>query len=467
MNCNLGLRLLLFALVGATAAGCGGDDARTGVGFVNQAVSLHNNCPFGSCMISDPIVVNLYWETTLAGWDANIDDWNLNNPNSPISSTVANVDRLTRSLVNSGYFDKLGQYGMQSIGMFTSIPSGDCGHLIGSIEIAKSKMDELSACIYQKYGFDTDRTLLNVLIPPQIQPQGNNSPWCPPGGGVLAEHDKYGDGISTGPYAMTFIPTFCNQGMGDLSLAMTHELVEAITDPVPASTTGWKTEGIGASENADLCQNNPVAFLDWQLGTQVTRYWSNDDDSCAAGATGAIPDIDTITACGSGSRMSITITGTHFGLEPWDLTTELPGASDNGRSTTLYLSSTQQVAGGGQWSAGNVGINPDFVKLGVVEWHPNTIVIHGFDNGYGLSYGGTTFTVNPGDTLQLTVANMDTGRWDNASVTVPATAGIDGLAVYATDQFGYPPTAGSSTESPPPCSAPSSMPATAASRTSR
>jgi|SRR5215510_7084794 len=70
--------------------------------------------------------------------------------------------------------------------------------------------------------------------------------------------------------------------------------------------------------------------------------------------------------------------------------------------------------------------------------HELVEAIHGFDNGYGQSYGGTTFTVNPGDTLQLTVANMDTGRWDNASVTVPATAGIDGLAVYATDQFGYP-----------------------------
>src|SRR6185437_4050391 len=93
----------------------------------------------------------------------------------------------------------------------------------------------------------------------------------------------------TFPYLV--IPTQCAKTKTDwLSVLLSHELVEAATDPIPGS--GWIDTSLSdanGGEAADICAkavvtsgfSTPVinTYLDNGLG--VTQYWSNADNACA------------------------------------------------------------------------------------------------------------------------------------------------------------------------------------------
>jgi hypothetical protein len=104
-------------------------------------------------------------------------------------------------------------------------------------------------------------------------------------------------------FAYVVVPMACAGNRNSLTDNLTHELAEAVTDPVwplgfsdrarPAPSTlplpGGHSLPIGtAGENADVCEppiRTPTAFLSvGGLLEQVSPYWSNSDGACVNGA---------------------------------------------------------------------------------------------------------------------------------------------------------------------------------------
>lgn len=102
----------------------------------------------------------------------------------------------------------------------------------------------------------------------------------------------------SGLFAYTVIPTRCFGGdpapLDGISVAASHELVEASTDPLLLS--GWVDNSVSltnfsrliAGEAADICsgagavQANPVR----RLGVLLAPYWSNSRGACVTSAAG-------------------------------------------------------------------------------------------------------------------------------------------------------------------------------------
>ncbi|KAI8833162.1 hypothetical protein BJ741DRAFT_710492 [Chytriomyces cf. hyalinus JEL632] len=82
---------------------------------------------------------------------------------------------------------------------------------------------------------------------------------------------------------------YCGTKAMDMAPAISHELVEAITDPLPPQ--GWYSQTFG--EIADICSGIYSQLLD-DAGKQrwVQRLWSNKEAKCIASA----PDIPATTA---------------------------------------------------------------------------------------------------------------------------------------------------------------------------
>src|SRR5262249_61033267 len=119
-----------------------------------------------------------------------------------------------------------------------------------------SNLSTLVNCLLALYpALKKDNTILNVFVPPQsMQVQGI----CQ-GEGERAEHGQYGTAVG-----VTFIPTAkaCGTSIASLFAALTHEMVEATTDPNPPSPTGWKDGSPGdfyGQEANDLCEKTKQA----------------------------------------------------------------------------------------------------------------------------------------------------------------------------------------------------------------
>jgi len=117
-------------------------------------------------------------------------------------------------------------------------------------------------------------------------------------------------GVSQGrPINIAVIPTQCHSTLPGLVAAITHEIVEAATDPTPAEhwidfSSGTTKGGFDITkvlslfkkgEAADICQDMGLSEVDLTAadGTVfgVAPYWSNADNACVPGQ--AAPPTDT------------------------------------------------------------------------------------------------------------------------------------------------------------------------------
>lgn len=112
--------------------------------------------------------------------------------------------------------------------------------------------------------------------------------------------------IGTMPVAVAIIPT-CNvlanapsvTGVGVLTLALSHELVEAVTDPLVNSHPAYSgidrdhilwAIAIRGAEVGDLCENEqPLAVTPADLGYPVQRIWSNASAKAGTGPCVPVP----------------------------------------------------------------------------------------------------------------------------------------------------------------------------------
>jgi hypothetical protein len=99
-----------------------------------------------------------------------------------------------------------------------------------------------------------NQIVLNVFLSPQTM----NTGFCnvdSSGAHASAMHDT---GLSGQPI-FTFNPTTsaCNSGSGGLLVGLSHEMVEAATDPNPQSPSGWKEPG--GREIGDFCEDTTIS----------------------------------------------------------------------------------------------------------------------------------------------------------------------------------------------------------------
>ena len=410
-------------------------------------------CPGGGCQVSNPNYVVVYWAPSFAAWDSAVQAASLP------EFTHERVDTLLRAVFQTDYFFALRQYGVTGPTLSQSQFLGICAQMapvpVTTTE-AQGNVGNLALCLSRLLNLGQDAIFV-VLMPPGTLATDDFG-GCSP----LARHGQYPavfpivyppsfpvllPGYPGAPYFnVAFIPTTCanstlnSSGAAALVAMMTHEMVEAATDPNPSGLSGWRTNPFGSEIGDDLCnpQTSPVLY-----GT-VQNYWSNFSNdklgiSCVA-VTKQPTQIVTTSVCGTGRAMRITATGT-FAPRPWDL----PPASippnfgtqpNNDRS--LYAKLSVAKSSGGQWEAGNaIGLpnsagnngTGDLVFFASLQWvlgtngQPDTLTISGFDSGYGSVVNTTPATVGPGDTLALSVASSIDGQWPTPPTILTAPRG--------------------------------------------
>jgi hypothetical protein len=358
-----------------------------------RADKANNWCPSGTCVVSHPVYVNVFWDST-SNWD--------NDVNAPVSGMgKARIDAITEALIMSQYFHPLKENYNVHAPKWGGSMTPSCKAPPPDVDTAIDNMNDLVQCVLaQNPSLNNENTILNAFLPPQTVNKG----FCnhdSNGHHNIAMHGEWGPSIK-----VTVIPTnsVCVSGFNMLIEALTHEMVEAATDPNPHSPTGWKGE-IG-----DFCENTHVPFL---FGS-ATEYWSNSANACINGVRSTLPVITTLGVCGSGKNMEVVLGGT-FGDTPWDLKSN----KFNGQS--LYL--TTAISGLHTWDAGNIeGLPPDKVGIGNIYWSQgippaaDTIFIQGYDS----KYGSAGQVVEPGDMVLVKVFLPATGLSVIRSIAAPS-----------------------------------------------
>jgi hypothetical protein len=321
-------------------AGCPSRSAAQGVGKF---------CPFGTCDITNPVYVNVYWDSSKSQWDQD------EIAASQGDMLTARIDALTRALTHTNYFVGLSGYGVVGATFLRSIASA-CVPVPATWTQAHDSMDSFTTCILTaNTDLDVTHTFFNVFLPPQTT--------CSPG--IGGDHDQYlalGNWPGGVDVVVAWIPTdgTCNSNIGSLFASLTHEMVEAATDPNPASGTGFKVFGEGScDEIGDLCAGPPCSAptpTPTFLYATTQEYWVNGMNACFAPSLlhvppGATPNITVSRVSGGGSSTIFSLTGTSVAGRaegaPWDLS--------GGR--TLYLKAAI-THGQTLWGAGNIEGNP-------------------------------------------------------------------------------------------------------------
>jgi hypothetical protein len=365
-----------------------------------HANGVGNFCPSGTCVIDNPVYVNVFWDASPAQWDADV---------GTSGMTQTRINAVTMALIKSDYFSQLAQYKVYSPTMLPSI-TVPCGGPPNSMDAVEAAIKNVVSCVFGvNPALNNGNTIIVLFVPPQVA--GGN--YC---AGRSANHDKFSSPVEV---VLESTNSACNYDFARLIETTSHEMVEAATDPLSSSPTGYKNKDPGSQfgqEIGDLCPNQDVvSFLGVGegTGTGVTEYWSDNANGCVVPFPLTPPTINKIVPCGWGKNMSIMLQGV-FGAAPWDLT----AGTFNGQ--TLYLNLV--VSGTDNWSAGNV-LNGDSVGLGPITWRQagteyptDTIIIQGFGN----NYGSNGWVVRPGDKLAISVYSVKNGQAQIKTISAPS-----------------------------------------------
>jgi len=146
--------------------------------------------------------------------------------------TIDRIDALTRSIINSQYFESLSSYSVTSPSLLPSIVASNCGPPPATINGAINQLSAFASCVLQNNPqINPSVAILNVLLPPQTGALSPTTDFChfTNGEHTTGEHNLFGS-----PVEMTLIPTNSTcANVGALLRTMTHEMVEGATDPNP------------------------------------------------------------------------------------------------------------------------------------------------------------------------------------------------------------------------------------------
>jgi hypothetical protein len=222
--------------------------------------------------------MNVYWDTSPEQWDLDAGP----------GLKRADIDQFVTTIISSSYFTDLKEYNVTSIDYRPSTTVSTCGPVPNNIDQALANMGNFANCVMSLVNsaapnfLDPNAAILNVFLPPQTVPSSQTADFCAK---YSAEHDKFGSSVE-----VTVIPTAtaCTNGFASSALGiLSHEMVEAATDPVPQSPTGWKQPfWQGGQEIADICDSLPETSFPPPNGA-VVQYWSDQENNCVTGVDGS------------------------------------------------------------------------------------------------------------------------------------------------------------------------------------
>jgi hypothetical protein len=405
-----------------------------------HAQDVHSTCVEthldpSKCVISTPKILNIYWNTSAAQWDADAGP----------AFTQARIDAHSLALTRSSYFSQLEQYHVAAPEFIGSVTAGTCA----SPPRGVVNMGEMAAIVMCARNAQPDRfagvNLVALFVPPQSSPA-----WVT--GDIFGAQFELGDcpdytafhllepGMPDLPIAFVPLNFKCNASFPALFFSYTHELVEAMVDPDPITALGYVDTVLAdritflttvlPPEIADVC---PAAtpFLDGK----VSEYWSQ-----AAGAAGACvrgfastaaPVVTSVGLCGSGRNMRINVIGSGFGSPPPDLP---PFSLANAATaSSLYFRfvdpapSPPACGSSSGWEGGHAFDPLDTgVRVQFQSWTDSAIAIGGFGGTYGA--GGKL--ARPGDPVVVAVRSSGNGQEACALAMIPRPSQI-GLTTSA------------------------------------
>jgi hypothetical protein len=193
----------------------------------------------------------------------------------PLDTLARELDEFFDFIVTSELIDQLAEYGVSAFriahGAHTAsarLDRAELGQTVADEELRTILRDAISAGSVPAPG---PNTLYNLFLPPGTAAELQGSRSCQT---FCGYHDAIDGRIF---YAVLPAPdcTGCSGGRSTLealTLTASHELSEAVTDPVPG--TGWYDDTAG--EIGDICA--------WQTKTLgpylVQREWSNAARAC-------------------------------------------------------------------------------------------------------------------------------------------------------------------------------------------
>jgi len=379
-------------------------------------------------VVDTPTILNVYWETSQANWDADVAAAQTATFQS--AATFPRIEGLTQALVHSSYFKGLAQYNVSfpaiapsiflgSSTVCPSIPMPPANTTVGH-DLVK---DGLPPCLQTALaGFNAPELVLNYIYPPQVPDGGDIH--CSTG--TAAYHDH------SGGIASTFIATnsSCNKSLARILESLSHEMVEAMTDPAPYLGLGWRSYWLHNNgtpwaqrvEAADMCeaQNSLVAvdqtqpFMTETMGASIDMYWWNSHNGCFAEDPTTFdnnPGFSTAQdVCGRGQGMQFNFSAVSD-LPPWDLTKDASGA----RTMYLSLSSPRFKAGAFLRAPA-----PDSIAFGDLMYNSSC------DSSFGCKLGANVvgFTkdvqIAAGDIITFTTTAVSSGLESNSTFVAPA-----------------------------------------------
>jgi hypothetical protein len=217
---------------------------------------------------------------------------------------ASDIDTFFQHLATSSYWPAVvTEYG---VGALTALP-GYATNLTVPASLNDTQLKDLltqafiegSATLVAPRG----DTIYALFLPPTSTLTFQGLTFCGEGA-PGAYHDQWA--VSGTSIAVAVIPTCTSAstsiqltGVDVLTLAASHEVVEAATDPFPQSNPAWAAIDVphilwavamSGSEVADLCENEiPNVLIPPDIGRAVQRIWSNASAKAGTGPCVPVP----------------------------------------------------------------------------------------------------------------------------------------------------------------------------------
>lgn len=357
--------------------------------------------------IASPTFVNLYWDNT----------WNTDNPGMKKES----LDAITQAVANSSYFKGLSEYGVTSASFAGGfLPEPACPqkapNRVGFYDPINTSIAGFVQCEHDSGPaiLRQNNVIYNVILPPfSIESDFWSSNFCTGPGSPIAWHyhgleDSFPNIFGGQPiYTIVQSNPKCG-GNASLVPSLTHEMVEATTDPFPIDISIIPPHISISTENeiGDFCEGQDVPiFVDASnetpLFTQVnvTSFWSNAAQKCVSFTDTTAPSVTNLAITSWGSQTQVAASGNGFGTMPVQASLPSP--------TLPYIEVVDRAHG---WAAGDA-INGDSVQLNIPAWSNTQLSQVGF-----VSNGAVVNNV-PGAPLLGWVCNPSSLRCSSKTTT--------------------------------------------------
>lgn len=226
------------------------------------------------------------------------------------------LDFLTRYMASPTWLAQAEEYGIGAGRVEAPVHADGAGLSTGLVTAVRFRAWVLNQIDTNAWGTPDENTLFVLFLDARRQVQSGTSATCR---GIGGYHSDLRDG-SRRAVAYAVIPD-CGAGLDTITRVLSHELIEAATDPYPnlapaylQPSTEAPPEGAWAiaytgGEVGDMCEHrSDAAYTPEELGYEIQRSWSNRaaaamQDPCVPAigarpyfnAAPSLPDVVTLT----------------------------------------------------------------------------------------------------------------------------------------------------------------------------